>query len=153
MGQEWCGRTWSEKRLVRTWRPSDFRVVPQGMNCGQPLGSVGRGGVLTNHTLVEPACSHILVSVCIRDHPSSCTPGSRTALRNKHACTHACMHLNAHSFSNGRQHDTKNQLADILTKRNFTRDEWNHLLCLFDISHFSSTNCSEVMSKSAKRFR
>ena len=27
--------------------------------------------------------------------------------------------------------DTKNQRADILTKRNFTRDEWNHLLTLF----------------------
>ena len=26
--------------------------------------------------------------------------------------------------------DTKNQLADILTKENFTRDEWNHLLSL-----------------------
>ena len=35
--------------------------------------------------------------------------------------------------------DTKNQLADILIKGNFTRDEWNHLLCLFNISHFSST--------------
>ena len=43
--------------------------------------------------------------------------------------------------------DTKNQLADILTKDNFTRDEWNHLLCLFNISHFSSTNCLDVMSK------
>ena len=43
--------------------------------------------------------------------------------------------------------DTKNQLADILTKGNFTRDEWNHLLCLLNISHFSSTDCSEVMSK------
>ena len=42
--------------------------------------------------------------------------------------------------------DTKNQLADILTKRNFTRDEWNHLLCLFNISHFSSTVCSETMA-------
>ena len=41
----------------------------------------------------------------------------------------------------------KNQLADILTKGNFTSDEWNHLLCLFNISHFSSTNCLEVMSK------
>ena len=30
--------------------------------------------------------------------------------------------------------DTKNHLADILTKGNFTRDEWNHLLCLFNIS-------------------
>ena len=43
--------------------------------------------------------------------------------------------------------DTKNQLADILTKGNFTRYEWNHLLCLFNISHFSSTICLEVMSK------
>ena len=43
--------------------------------------------------------------------------------------------------------DTENQLADILTKGNFTCDEWNHLLCLFNFSHFSSTNCSEMISK------
>ena len=43
--------------------------------------------------------------------------------------------------------DTKNHLADILTKGNFTRDEWNHLLCLFNISHFSSTVCSEGMAR------
>ena len=47
--------------------------------------------------------------------------------------------------------DTKNQLADILTKVNCTRDEWNHLLCLFNISHFSSTVCSEVMSKRTQK--
>ena len=47
--------------------------------------------------------------------------------------------------------DSKNQLADILTKGNFTRGEWNHLLCLFNISHFSSTNCSEVMSKRTQK--
>ena len=43
--------------------------------------------------------------------------------------------------------DTKNQLADILTKGNFTRDEWNHLLCLFNISHFNSINSVKAMSK------
>ena len=43
--------------------------------------------------------------------------------------------------------DTKNQLADMLTKGNFTRDEWNHLLCLLNISQFSSTVCSEGMAK------
>ena len=43
--------------------------------------------------------------------------------------------------------DTKNQLADILTKGNFTRDEWNHVLCLFNISHFSATVCSDTMAK------
>ena len=47
--------------------------------------------------------------------------------------------------------DTKNQLADMLSKGNFTRDEWNHLLCLFNISHFSSAECSEVMSKRTQK--
>ena len=47
--------------------------------------------------------------------------------------------------------DTKNQLADILTKGKFTRDEWNHLLCLFNISHSSSTVCSETMAKRSQQ--
>ena len=47
--------------------------------------------------------------------------------------------------------DTKNQLADILTKGNFTRDEWNHLLCLFNINHFSSTVCSDTMAKRSQQ--
>ena len=42
--------------------------------------------------------------------------------------------------------DTKHQLADILTKGYFTRDEWNNLLHLFNISHFSSTCCAENSS-------
>ena len=47
--------------------------------------------------------------------------------------------------------DTKNQHADILTKGNFTRDEWNHLLCLFNISHFSSAVCFAVMAKRSQQ--
>ena len=47
--------------------------------------------------------------------------------------------------------DTKNQFADILTKGNFTRDEWNHLLNLFNISHFSSTACIAAMAKRAQQ--
>ena len=47
--------------------------------------------------------------------------------------------------------DTKNQLADILTRGNFTRDEWNHFLCLSNISHFSSTVCSETMAKRSQQ--
>ena len=47
--------------------------------------------------------------------------------------------------------DTKNQLADILTKGNFTRDEWNHLLNLFNTSHFSSTACTAAMAKRAQQ--
>ena len=38
--------------------------------------------------------------------------------------------------------DTKNQLADILTKGSFSRDEWNHLFRLFDIMIFSMFSCS-----------
>ena len=47
--------------------------------------------------------------------------------------------------------DTKNQLADTLTKGNFTRDEWNHLLNLFNISHFRSTACTAAMAKRAQQ--
>ena len=47
--------------------------------------------------------------------------------------------------------DTKHQLADILTKGNFTRDEWNNLLNLSNISHFSSTVCSDTMAKRSQQ--
>ena len=49
--------------------------------------------------------------------------------------------------------DTKNQLADTLTKGNFTSDGWTHLLSLFKTSHFSSTDCSEVMSKRTQKIQ
>ena len=39
--------------------------------------------------------------------------------------------------------DTKNQLAEILTKGNFTRDEWDHLLCLFNTMNFSMYSGSQ----------
>ena len=42
--------------------------------------------------------------------------------------------------------DTKHQLVDILIKGSFTRDGWNNLLHLFNISHFSSTCCAENSS-------
>ena len=47
--------------------------------------------------------------------------------------------------------DTKNQLADILNKGSFTRDEWNLLLNLCNISHFSSTACTAAMAKRAQQ--
>ena len=47
--------------------------------------------------------------------------------------------------------DTKNQLADILTKGNFTRDEWNHLLKLSNISHFSSRAFTAAMAKRSQQ--
>ena len=47
--------------------------------------------------------------------------------------------------------DTKNQLADILTKGSFTRDEWNHVLCLFNTNHFSPTVCSAAMAKRSQQ--
>ena len=42
--------------------------------------------------------------------------------------------------------DTKHHLADMLTKGNFTRDEWNNLLHLINISHSSSTCCTKNFS-------
>ena len=55
--------------------------------------------------------------------------------------------------------DTKRQVADILTQGNFTRDERNNLLHLFNISHFSSAcftnnfsliSCPKQMAKRVK---
>ena len=40
--------------------------------------------------------------------------------------------------------DTKNQLADILTRGNFTRDEWNHLLNACSISAISVLQCALI---------
>ena len=40
--------------------------------------------------------------------------------------------------------DTENQHADMLTKESFTRDEWNHLLRLFNILSFSMFSCSHI---------
>ena len=45
----------------------------------------------------------------------------------------------------------KTNSQTVLTKGNFTRDEWNHLLNLFNISHFSSTVCSTAMAKRSQQ--
>ena len=42
--------------------------------------------------------------------------------------------------------DTKHQLAGMLTRGNITRGEWNNLLHLFIISHFSSICCTRNFS-------
>ena len=42
--------------------------------------------------------------------------------------------------------DSKHRIADILTEGNFTCDEWNNLLHLFNISHFSSLRCTKDFS-------
>ena len=43
--------------------------------------------------------------------------------------------------------DSRNQLANILTKGRFIRDEWHHLLNLFNTRLFSSQSCSEDMAR------
>ena len=42
-------------------------------------------------------------------------------------------------------------LFERITKGNFTRDEWNHLLTLFNISHFNSPACTAAMAKRAQQ--
>ena len=42
--------------------------------------------------------------------------------------------------------DTKNQLADFLAKGSFTRDEWNHVLRLFNVMTLSMFSRSRVRS-------
>ena len=48
--------------------------------------------------------------------------------------------------------DTRNQLADILTKGNFTRDEWNHLFVQHQAFQFHQLSWSDVQ-KNTRRCR
>ena len=59
------------------------------------------------------------------------------------------INLDSKSKSNISTPKTNSQTS--LTKGNFTRDEWNHLLNLFNISHFSSTSCIAAMAKRAQQ--
>ena len=51
--------------------------------------------------------------------------------------------------------DTKNQFADMLTKGSFSRDEWNHFLCSFNImcfwTHAGSSNFKSSFSQARER--
>ena len=58
-----------------------------------------------------------------------------------------CDRLNLDSKIHIKYIDTNNQLADILTTGNFTRDEWNHLLNLLKNSQFGSTVRSDTVAK------
>ena len=42
--------------------------------------------------------------------------------------------------------ETKNQLADMLTKGNFIRYEWDHLLRLLNVMNFSMFSCCHLLS-------
>ena len=42
--------------------------------------------------------------------------------------------------------DTKNRQTDMLTKGNFTREEWNHLLRSLNILIFLMFSCSHILS-------
>ena len=49
--------------------------------------------------------------------------------------------------------NTKNQLADILTKGCFSKDEWNHILCLFNIMCFPTYSGSRNLKSSFSQTR
>ena len=47
--------------------------------------------------------------------------------------------------------DSKNQFADKLTKKSFTRDECNHLVCLLNIMNSSMFSCSRFFLSNRKQ--
>ena len=97
-----------------------------------------------------------LCSMCLKttnqDDVKGKKPDNETSFQNPQSCSWLVVRSNQYGPQiHIKYTDTKNQLADMLTKGNFTRDTWNHLLCLFNISHFSSAECSEVMSKRTQK--
>ena len=66
-----------------------------------------------------------------------------TRVQNPQSCVRLVVRQNQFRTQNPNQNvDTTNQLADILTNGSFSRDEWNHLLRLFNIMNFSMYSCS-----------
>ena len=59
--------------------------------------------------------------------------------------------INLDSKNPNQMHRHQKPTRRHLTKGNFTRDEWNHLLDLFNICHFSSTACTAAMAKRAQQ--
>ena len=76
---------------------------------------------------------------------------TKTCFQNPRSCSWLFDRINLDPKIQIKYIDTQNQVADMLTKGNFTRDDWNHLLCLFDISHFSSSVCSDTMAKRSQQ--
>ena len=74
-----------------------------------------------------------------------------TCIQDPQSCVWLFNRINLNTQIQIKHIDTKNQLADILIKGNFTRDEWNHLLCSFNISHFGFTVCSDTMAKRSQK--
>ena len=52
---------------------------------------------------------------------------NHTCFQTPQSCSWLFDRINLDPKTQIKYSDTKNQLADILTKTNFTRDEWNHL--------------------------
>ena len=75
----------------------------------------------------------------------------KTCFQNPRSCSWLFDRINLDPKIQIKYIDTQNQVADMQTKGNFTRDDWNHLLCLFDISHFSSTVCSDTVAKRSQQ--
>ena len=68
-------------------------------------------------------------------------------IKNDHEGQKSCLfhRINLDSKIRIKYVDTKNQLADILTKGSFTRDEWDHRLKLLNIMNFSTSSCSHLL--------
>ena len=122
---------------------------------GQPVDEVkkhhksqGKINVMENIDYVPQTSSEAVIKMIIKGRSPTMRHVSRT-----HRVAHDWLfdRINLDPKIQIKYIDTKNQLADILTKGNFTRDEWNHLLCLFNISHFSYTVCSDTMAKRSQQ--
>ena len=73
---------------------------------------------------------------------------NETCFQDPQSCAWLVIRSNQFGPKNPNQvHRHQKPTCRHATKGNFTRDEWNHLMCLFNISHFSSTVCSEGMAQ------
>ena len=71
------------------------------------------------------------------------SPHDETCVQNEQSCSWLVVQQNQFGTKIQIKYvNTNNQLADILTKGSFSRDEWDNLLSFFNIMSFSMYSCS-----------
>ena len=82
----------------------------------------------------------------VKMHIKGRSPNTKTRVQKPLSCSWLFDRINLDPKIQINYVDTKHQRADILIKGNFTRDEWNTLLYLFNIIHSSSLSCAQNFS-------
>ena len=152
MGSDCCSSSPNQNKLV-WWNPCTNLVrarphkLPTRKKSHRMIDDLDNVDFISSR--VHSSRQEALLYVFEQDDHKGKKPYNETCFQNPQSCSWiGC--LTESTWTPRFKSNTltpKSQLADVLTKGNFTRDEWNHLLCFFNISHLSSISSLKSTSK------